>query len=114
MLYGALWLFVGFLFVGLGIPLHRKSVPPNHWYGFRTRDTLASSEIWYEVNSLTGRDLIWLGIVVLLVGAVLGFVVGVASPVSGIAIAAVLLVGVVVCLVRGSNYVRAAKARVKH
>lgn len=113
MLYELLSVMVGLLFVGLGIPLYRKSVPPNHWYGCRTRDTMADPEVWYEVNSRTGRDLVWLGVVVLVVGAVLGLAVGVAGPTLGMAIAAVSLVGVIVCLVRSSNYLRAAKARLK-
>jgi uncharacterized membrane protein len=48
---------VGLLFVGLSIPLIRQRVPPNPYYGFRTRKTLSDPKIWYEVNRIQGNDL---------------------------------------------------------
>lgn len=45
---------VAALFVLLGIPLARNHVAPNHWYGFRTRQTLSDPAVWYPVNEMTG------------------------------------------------------------
>ena len=55
----ACWLFAstGLLFVGLGIPLMRKRVPPNPYYGFRTKRTMSDPDIWYEINRVQGNDL---------------------------------------------------------
>ena len=50
------------LFIILGAPLARNMVGPNRWYGFRTPETLASSEVWYRVNALGGKALIGAGI----------------------------------------------------
>src|ERR1700755_677727 len=52
---------VGVLFVAFGIPLKRGKIPPNMWYGFRTRKTLSNEEIWYAVNRVTGWDMIRVG-----------------------------------------------------
>jgi uncharacterized membrane protein len=52
---------IGIVFIALGIPLKRGKVPPNVWYGFRTRKTLSNPEIWYAVNRVTGQDMIVAG-----------------------------------------------------
>src|SRR5262249_46850972 len=56
-----LFILVGLMFVGLSIPLIQKKVPPNKYYGFRTRKTLSNPEIWYEVNRVSGNDLLVAG-----------------------------------------------------
>ncbi len=61
-LYGA----VGALFFALGLPLALGKIPPNHWYGFRTTKTLASSQTWYAANQVAGQDLMIAGVVLLL------------------------------------------------
>jgi uncharacterized membrane protein len=48
----------------LGVPLLRGRVPPNDWYGCRTEKTLSDDRVWYAVNRVTGRDLVFVGIVV--------------------------------------------------
>ncbi len=45
----------GLLFIALSIPLAQRRIGPNRWYGFRTRKTLGSSEIWYPANAYAGR-----------------------------------------------------------
>ena len=56
-----LFSLVGILFVGLSIPLIRNRVPPNRFYGFRTPKTLSDPKIWYEVNHISGNDLLVAG-----------------------------------------------------
>ncbi len=43
------------VFVLLAIPLVLRKVPPNPVYGYRTRATLASAPLWYDVNAYFGR-----------------------------------------------------------
>ena len=38
----------------LSIPLMLKLVPPNGFYGFRTRQTLASRDLWFRANRFAG------------------------------------------------------------
>jgi uncharacterized membrane protein len=58
------WLFVGFLFIGMGIPLILEKVPPNRWYGLRVAKTLSSERIWYPANRVAGYDLLLVGIAI--------------------------------------------------
>ena len=60
-----LHLAVAALFVLLGIPLARRRVGPNHWYGFRTRQTLADPAVWYPINQMTGWWMVVTGSVTL-------------------------------------------------
>jgi hypothetical protein len=47
----------GPLLVLLAIPLWGRRVPPNRFYGVRTRTTLSDEALWYEINARSGRDL---------------------------------------------------------
>ncbi|MGE5109380.1 MAG: SdpI family protein [Acidobacteriaceae bacterium] len=42
----------------ISLPLCLRLVPSNRFYGFRTRKTLSSPEIWYEANYKGGVGLI--------------------------------------------------------
>ncbi len=42
------------LAVVLGLPMALGLIPPNRWYGFRTRKTLSSPAIWYPANRYSG------------------------------------------------------------
>jgi uncharacterized membrane protein len=59
--YSFLFALTGLLFVGLSVPLIQKRVPPNRFYGFRTPKTLSDPKIWYEVNHISGIDLLLAG-----------------------------------------------------
>ena len=60
-LYSLAFCGVGLLFIALSIPLIKGRVPPNAFYGFRTAKTLSDSTIWYEINRLSGIDLLIAG-----------------------------------------------------
>lgn len=62
---------VGVLFVLLGIPLAKRRVPPNRWYGFRTPKTLSDPHIWYEANEYAGKLFARMGLFLMVTGAVL-------------------------------------------
>jgi len=66
---------VGIVFIGLGIPLFLRRVPPNAWYGCRTSRTLSDEKIWYAVNQVTGKDMILIGILVI-IGSLAVFIFG--------------------------------------
>ena len=52
------------VFIALGVPLKQGKVPPNWWYGFRTRKTVSNPDIWYAVNRITGIDMIRAGTII--------------------------------------------------
>jgi uncharacterized membrane protein len=60
-----LLLLSALLLILFAVPLWRRMVPPNRYYGVRTRATLGDEERWYAVNASTGLDLLVAGIVLL-------------------------------------------------
>ena len=54
--FSILFAVVGLVLIGIGIPLVLRKVPPNIFYGCRTRKTLSDPKIWYEANHISGRD----------------------------------------------------------
>ncbi|MCB0731675.1 MAG: SdpI family protein [Ignavibacteriae bacterium] len=54
----------GLLFAGLSIPLIRKKVKINNWYGIRLPQTMKSETVWYEVNAIMGKYLFVFGIII--------------------------------------------------
>jgi uncharacterized membrane protein len=91
--------------VALAIPLIAQKVPPNVWYGFRTRKTLSSPEIWYPANRRSGIYLLAAGLVTLAATVALR---GTAwSPErSPVALAIVLLGPVLAALAASLAYLR--------
>ena len=58
--------FCGLLFVAISIPLVFEKIPPNNWYGFRVPKTYSDKAIWYKANRYMGKDLVWLGSIMIL------------------------------------------------
>ncbi|MBE2187195.1 MAG: SdpI family protein [Rhodothermales bacterium] len=83
--------FSGLLMIALGVPLVRRRVKPNAFYGFRFRDTLADERVWYDVNEAGGRDLVRLGVLQFVGGLPLAFV-----PEAWLAPSVLILAAVVV------------------
>jgi len=61
----ALLLLTAVLLILLALPLWLRMVPPNHFYGVRTRATLGDEQRWYAVNASAGFDMLVSGIVLL-------------------------------------------------
>ena len=55
--------------IAVAIPLIMRKVPPNWWYGFRTRKTLSNRDIWYEANYLGGVNMVVGGVAALIINA---------------------------------------------
>jgi len=62
---------IGLVSVVVGVPLAGRRIPRNRWYGLRIPATLADDHVWYEANAATGRDLIVVGGVLLVVALAL-------------------------------------------
>jgi uncharacterized membrane protein len=58
-LLSLIYIAAGGLIVILGVPLYLRWIPPNRFYGFRTKRTLADPAVWYPVNRVTGG---WLAV----------------------------------------------------
>jgi hypothetical protein len=53
------------LAVAFGIPMALGLIPPNRFYGYRTRKTLSSGDVWYRANRVSGWSLAIAGIAAL-------------------------------------------------
>jgi len=73
------FVLVGFLYVGLALPLISKSVKPNRWYGFRVKKTLSDAQIWYKANQIAGFDILLAGLCIIGT-AILSYVIQAGSP----------------------------------
>jgi uncharacterized membrane protein len=90
MLYSLAFCGVGILFIALSLPLIQQRVPPNSVYGFRTAKTLSDAKIWYEINRISGIDLLIAGALISL-GSVATLVLGRGLQPQQVALALVLL-----------------------
>lgn len=97
---GATFVFSGALMVALGIPLMRRRVPPNSWFGLRVPATFADEQVWYEANEVSGRDLTRLGIVIVAAALILPLF-RISPEAYALIMCAVMLIGVVAMAVRG-------------
>jgi uncharacterized membrane protein len=89
-----LMMLVGGLFVALGYPLKLGRVPPNRFYGFRTPRTLTNERIWYEVNRVTGIDMIRGGVVIIAASLIMLALRGI----IGSDMAVVILLGIAIAV----------------
>lgn len=77
------------LLIALSVPLIRRRVGPNRFYGFRTPTTLKDERLWYEVNAKAGLDLLAVGSVLALV--TIAHIIGAIPPSVFLVTATVLL-----------------------
>jgi hypothetical protein len=59
------------IMIGLAIPMILEKVPRNYLYGFRTRYTLSSDEVWYRANKISGIAIAAAGVAWLIVGVII-------------------------------------------
>ena len=52
----------GIAFSALAIPLIRKKIKINNWYGIRIPQTMDDEDVWYEVNAIMGKYIFSWGI----------------------------------------------------
>ena len=102
-------MIIGALFIGISVPMVLRRIPPNQFYGFRTRKTLSDSDIWYKANKYMGRDFIVAGAAIMIMGVGQLLVQGTSCPeglVSVVIFLAMMNVPVVIVTVRSVIYLR--------
>ena len=60
----------GVIGIGLAIPMLLSKIPRNAFYGFRTKRTLDSDEIWYPANRFAAKGLLVWGMLNILIGII--------------------------------------------
>ena len=61
---------VGIIGIVLAIPMLLGKIARNHFYGFRTKLSLSTDEIWYSTNRFAAKGLILWGALNLLIGII--------------------------------------------
>jgi hypothetical protein len=59
---------LGFILLGVSIPLYLGKVKMNYFYGFRIRKAFESEENWYEINSYGAKALMRWSLVIMVIG----------------------------------------------
>ena len=103
--------FVGLVIAGISVPMVLDKVPPNHLYGFRTKKTLSSKEIWYKSNRRAGKELLGAGLFISIISLILMTLLSVFDiPLPGHILAilnpALVILPILVALLRSSLYLR--------
>lgn len=101
-IFTVVFLGIGLLWIGLGIPLLYEKIGPNWWYGFRTAKTLSNKEIWYKANKYAAKDLIVLGCIQLIYNLVSSML-----PINMLLGNMLILIGgTIIMLIRSLLYLR--------
>ena len=59
-IFGLLNIVSGVLIIGISIPLVKRKIKMNRFYGMRIRKAFESDEIWYELNAYAGKlGIVW-------------------------------------------------------
>jgi uncharacterized membrane protein len=100
------WLFVlgGLTLTALSIPMILRRVKPNSWYGFRTRQTLANEQVWYDVNAHAGKRLLVSGILITTAAILLPFIPGISADLYAWLVLAVVVVTLGIGLASSFRY----------
>jgi len=101
-----LFVGIGLLFIALAMPLIRRRVKPNGMYGLRVSATFADEWVWYEANARSGRDLLYLGlleIIIALLLAALPLVPGLAYVLVNAAVLAGGAIGMCIVGIQRAN-----------
>ncbi len=94
---------IGALLIAMSVPLILKKIPPNKWYGLRIPATFSDETVWYEANVWMAKDMLRLGVLTIIAGAVLSFV---PMPLWGKVLiwCGIVEGGIIVVLIRGWRY----------
>jgi hypothetical protein len=61
---------VGLLAIAVSVPLAKRKVKMNPWYGIRIPEAFKSEERWFEINHYGGRLMLWWAISIVIVATI--------------------------------------------
>lgn len=101
-----LFLFSGLFLAGISIPLILGKIHPNGLYGFRVKKTMENPEIWYPVNTYTGKWLLIVGLILAIVSIILYFIPGFSITIYSYSILAIWALLFSIALVFSIRYLK--------
>lgn len=67
----------GLFLAGISVPMILGKIPPNGLYGFRVKKTMENPEIWYAVNTYSGKRLFVSSLIMVAAAACFPFIPGI-------------------------------------
>jgi uncharacterized membrane protein len=61
---------VALVAIGTAVPLIKRKIKMNPWYGVRIPEAFKSEERWFEINQYGGRLLLWWGISIAVIAGI--------------------------------------------
>ena len=108
-----LFTLMGALFIALGVPLLRRKIPQNSWYGVRVGATMTNKEVWYEANEVCGKDLVIFGAATIFLTGGLSFIDWSDPQDYAIVLTAVVSVGALVLAAHGIGAAQKIQRRIQ-
>jgi uncharacterized membrane protein len=96
----------GLILIGISIPLIRRSIKPNYFYGVRLRQTLENPELWYDANAYFGQRAVISGIVSILIAVLFRLLPGITVDGYATACAIVIVGGLGLTVILTLRYIR--------
>jgi len=87
-------LFASVTLLLFSVPLVLEKVPPNRYFGFRTKQTLNDATVWYRVNRTAGWSFLCLALTGIALSVSLISVFGMSRVQAQLACGGVLTIGV--------------------
>jgi len=100
----AFYIGAGLLLSVLAVPLIRRKVRLNAWYGFRVRQTLTAPDVWYAANAYAGKCLLVVGVIIVLTAVGLYRVPGITLAAYALACGGIILAALAVCVAYSFRY----------
>lgn len=92
----------------MSVPLWLGKIPPNRTTGFRTPATLSDPTLWYQVNTATGRSMVILSCVVLVMTLALHFTLARNKPsIAALVLTFTFAIGALLVTAQGFWIIRA-------
>jgi uncharacterized membrane protein len=98
------YIISGIIVIAVSLPLIKRKIKMNTFYGFRIKAAFESEQLWYDINAYGGRMLIRFGSVILIAG-----LIGISLPrkfwlIYAFASLAVILVGLFITVFKALRY----------
>ena len=97
-IFGTTNILCGVIFILVSLPLVKKKVPMNRYYGFRIAKAFVSDDNWYKINSYGGRQFIRWAIALIMIG-ILYFIVPLENPDTPILNLVVAMLPMIICVI---------------
>ncbi|HLY27059.1 MAG TPA: SdpI family protein [Aggregatilineales bacterium] len=100
------YIVLGLVVAGLGVPLVLRRIKPNPFYGVRLGRTMKDEKMWYAVNAYVGRWLVALGLLTAILALVVAAFPGISILRYTLTVLGIVGVGTIAAMVFSWRYIR--------